>query len=54
MLWARIKRENTGSIIMYKLPYKMEFIDIEAWMVVNMPGWIVKECYMVNPEKVDI
>ena len=49
MLWARIERPSTKSSIMYKLPWRMEFIDIEEWMKKNMPEWVLKECYMENP-----
>lgn len=44
MLWARIERKNTKSFINYKLPWRMEFIDIEEWMKKNMPEWIVVNC----------
>ena len=54
MLWARFERKSTGSSVMYKLRWRMEFIDIEEWGKKNMPEWVVKECYMENPSKIDI
>lgn len=51
MLWARIERKITGSFISYKLPWRMEFIDIEEWMKKNMPEWTVLHCCVENPKQ---
>ena len=54
MLWAKIVRKNTGSVINYKLPWRMEFLDIEEYMKKEMPEWIVTECSIHNPNTIDI
>ena len=40
MLWARIERKATGSKMNYKLPYRMEYIEIEEWLKKHMVGWL--------------
>ena len=50
MLWARICRESTGSFSSYKLPYRMEVIEIEDYLKKNLPGWSLVMASVEHPE----
>lgn len=54
MLWAQLIRKSTGSTITYKLPWRMEFLDIETYMKKHMPEWTVQACSVENPNTIDI